>query len=140
MQSAAIEADPRAAGLYVLDMGEPVRILDLAERFIRAHGLRPRIVEAGGDEDASSESLPTVDVILSGARPGEKLDEELAYASEDLQPTGFDRINAWPGALPDDADIPSMIEDLTKAVAGGEPSGVLEAIRRHVPQLRAGAL
>jgi FlaA1/EpsC-like NDP-sugar epimerase len=81
-----------------------------------------------------------VDIILSGARRGEKLDEELAYATEDLRPTGFDRINAWPGALPDDAGIPAMIEDLTKAVAASEPTGVLESIRRHVPQLRSGAL
>jgi FlaA1/EpsC-like NDP-sugar epimerase len=143
MQSAAIDpkgANGRGAGLYVLDMGEPVRILDLAERFIRAHGLRPRVVEPGGNGIANSESLPMVDIILSGARRGEKLDEELAYATEDLRPTGFDRINAWPGALPDDAGIPAMIEDLTKAVAASEPTGVLESIRRHVPQLRSGAL
>lgn len=136
MQAAAIDApnsDGSAAGLYVLDMGEPIRILDLAERFIRAHGLAPRVVSGAGAADTGS--LPSVDVIVTGIRPGEKIHEELAYANEPLQPTGFEAINAWPGGLPDDVDVPTMIEDLTRAAGSAD---VLEAIRRHVPQMRRG--
>lgn len=136
MQSAAIDApdaDGSTAGLYVLDMGAPIRILDLAERFVRAHGLRPRVV----DRDVPVDSCgPSVDIVVTGIRPGEKLHEELAYQSEELQPTAFDGIDAWPGALPDETDVPAMIADLTSSVAGGDSSGVLEAIRRHVAPMR----
>ena len=63
---------------FVLDMGKPVRIMDLAYRLIEQTGLRPEI------------DIP-VEVI--GIRPGEKLFEELHYASEELVPSGLERIH-----------------------------------------------
>lgn len=54
-------------GLYVLDMGEPVRIMELAEQMIRHNGLRP-----GKD----------IEIKITGIRPGEKLEEELLYPHE----------------------------------------------------------
>jgi len=134
MQSAGVET-PGSAGLFVLDMGEPIRIVELAERFVRAHGLQPRVV--GRDEPINPAPGPTVDIAITGIRPGEKLHEELAYRSEALRPTGFDGIRAWPGALPDATDVPGMIEDLSRAVAG-DSREVVDAIRRHVPEMGAG--
>jgi len=58
--------------IFVLDMGEPVRIRDLAEQMIRLSGLEP-----GKD----------INVVYTGLRPGEKLYEEILHASEGLQPT-----------------------------------------------------
>ena len=63
--------------LFVLDMGNPVRILDLAENMIKLAGLKPY-------ED--------IDIIETGLRPGEKLYEELLIKSEDLKKTDNDMI------------------------------------------------
>jgi FlaA1/EpsC-like NDP-sugar epimerase len=63
--------------LYLLDMGEPVRIRDLAEQMIRFYGLEP-------EEDIGIEYV--------GLRPGERLDEKLVWDFETPIPTDFDRI------------------------------------------------
>lgn len=48
--SATLDEQP-SGGVYVLDMGEPIRVLELAERFVRAHGYEPRVVKATGRGD-----------------------------------------------------------------------------------------
>jgi FlaA1/EpsC-like NDP-sugar epimerase len=63
--------------LYLLDMGEPVRIRDLAEQMIRFYGLQP---------------IEDIDIEYIGLRPGERLDEKLWRDSEVPRPTGHDRI------------------------------------------------
>lgn len=68
------EARLEASAVYVLDMGAPIRIADLAERMIQLHGLRPH------------DDIP---VKFVGLRPGEKLYEELAHSAEDLVPAPF---------------------------------------------------
>ena len=61
-----------SGGLFVLDMGQELRIVDLAERLVRARGLRPH---------------RDVEFRYTGLRPGEKLHEELAGPGEQLAPT-----------------------------------------------------
>lgn len=68
--------------IFLLDMGEPIRILDLAEELIELHGLRPR-------ED--------IDIIFTGIRPGEKIEEELMYENEVLRPTRHPKIRVVEG-------------------------------------------
>ncbi|NLG32991.1 MAG: polysaccharide biosynthesis protein, partial [Syntrophomonadaceae bacterium] len=63
--------------IFVLDMGEPVKIMDLAADLIRLHGLEP-------DKDIKIE--------ITGIRPGEKLYEELFNANESMTTTYHDRI------------------------------------------------
>jgi FlaA1/EpsC-like NDP-sugar epimerase len=63
--------------IFILDMGEPVRILDLAENIIRLSGFVPY-------ED--------IDIVFTGLRPGEKLHEELSYGAEDVKKTAHDKI------------------------------------------------
>jgi FlaA1/EpsC-like NDP-sugar epimerase len=63
--------------IFILDMGEPVRILTLAENIIRLSGFIPY-------ED--------IDIIFTGLRPGEKLYEELSYRGEDLRKTKHEKI------------------------------------------------
>jgi FlaA1/EpsC-like NDP-sugar epimerase len=63
--------------LYLLDMGEPVKIRDLAEQMIRFYGFEP-------DKD--------VKIVYTGVRPGEKLDEKLIAPNERTVETGFNRI------------------------------------------------
>lgn len=67
----------RGGEIFVLDMGEPVKILDLAEQIIRLHGLSP---------------YTDIDIVFSGLRPGEKLFEELFYPDENLIATSHPKI------------------------------------------------
>ncbi len=131
MQAASIDAVP-GAGVYVLDMGEPVRILDLAQRFVQRHGFTPRVVTHSGTAGADE-----IEILVVGARPGEKIHEELAYRAEQLTPTRFAGINAWIGT--EGHDTAAMIADLEAVRDCTDPARVVEAIRRHVPQLRSRA-
>lgn len=89
---AAGESDDRcgsAAGeVFLLDMGQPIRILDLAKRFIQAQGLEPGV---------------DMQIQITGVRPGEKLFEELAYSGEDMLPTAHESIHLWRSAKAPDA-------------------------------------
>lgn len=78
LQAAALPAEMNAdGGVYVLDMGEPVKIDDLARQMILLHGLKP-------DHD--------IIVRYTGLRPGEKLFEEIFYAAEQVRLTDADGV------------------------------------------------
>ncbi len=78
----------RGGEIFVLDMGEPVRIVDLARELITLSGLRP-------GED--------IEIVFTGSRPGEKLFEELSIEGEDIQPTKHPKIKIWKN-IPFDSD------------------------------------
>lgn len=135
-QSAALEpagSQGRAAAVYVLDMGKPLRILDLAERFARAQGLEPRL-HGAEQQRPDTAAGAAIDIVFTGIRPGEKLDEELAYEAEDLQPTGHPGISAFAGAAPR-TNCAAMIADLAAVRASRDRESVLSAIRRHLPEI-----
>lgn len=159
VQAAAMEpAEPGTAPVHVLDMGRPIRILDLAVRFARAHGLAARVrydtladpSVLGGLTDlpaaepgSDAADRPTVEIVFTGARPGEKLHEELAYAAEQLRPTAHPGINAWAGPAPEGADAGAgleMITDLAAVRNSSDRAAVLAAMRRHVPEMPASVL
>ena len=71
------ESEGQGERIYVLDMGEPVRIADLARQMIRLAGLRPEA---------------DVKIVFTGLRPGEKLTEELFHTAEALAPTRYSGI------------------------------------------------
>ena len=79
LQAAALSSrsNQHDASLYVLDMAEPVSIISLAERMIRLKGMRP-------DKD--------IKITITGLRPGEKLNEAVFYADEDVQPTEIEGV------------------------------------------------
>ncbi|WP_018140845.1 nucleoside-diphosphate sugar epimerase/dehydratase [Thioalkalivibrio sp. ALJ7] len=79
-----IQAGAMAEGgeVYVLDMGEPVKILDLARRMIRLHGRQ--VKEDGYPEDG-------IEIVFTGLRPGEKLYEELLIG-DNVEPTPHSKI------------------------------------------------
>jgi FlaA1/EpsC-like NDP-sugar epimerase len=82
LQAAALA---QGGDLFVLDMGEPVRILDLAQRMIRLSGMRPGI---------------DIEVRVTGVRPGEKLVEELLNEDEPAQVTVHESISRISPTLP----------------------------------------
>src|SRR5687768_12902562 len=100
MQAGAIG---KGGEIFVLDMGEPIRILDLAEELIRRSGLR-----TGED----------IVIQFSGIRPGEKLYEELANDNEETRPTMHPKINVWQLPPADPARVARGL-DLLNSAAGG---------------------
>jgi FlaA1/EpsC-like NDP-sugar epimerase len=145
-----IEGRSGAVGVYVLDMGEPVKIVDLASRFVRAHGMTARIVgnrttvdapqDLAHSRTARAREGQTIDVVVTGIRPGEKLHEELAYAAEQLLPTGHPGVRAWagPGFGADvAAAVTEMVAEMGEVRFSPDPARVVGAIRRHVPEMRA---
>jgi FlaA1/EpsC-like NDP-sugar epimerase len=77
IRSGSLRSSPEGVPVYVLDMGDPVRIVELARDMIRLSGLEP-------DRDIA------VDVV--GRRPGEKLHEQLFNPDERAQPTAAEKI------------------------------------------------
>ena len=74
-----IQAGAMAKGgdVFVLDMGKPVRILNLAKSMIRLHGLTPYMMDADGQTDSETGDIA---ILFTGLKPGEKLHEELLIA------------------------------------------------------------
>jgi O-antigen biosynthesis protein WbqV len=116
----AVEEPNEANGsIYVLEMGKPVKILDLAHQMIQLAGLKP-------EED--------IRVKVTGLRPGEKLSEELFHSAELLRPT------AHPGlrlACPRHADLETVrehIDVLTEACMRLEKDKVDWLLREFIPE------
>ncbi len=109
-----------AADVFVLEMGEPVRIMDLARNMIRLAGYEP-------DTDIAIEII--------GTRPGEKLHEELLNRDERAQPTTADRIvRAVRDAPLDPGWVEETVARLESLVASGDEAGLAE----HVLELMDG--
>ncbi len=137
LQAAAMSGDSGECSgeVFVLDMGEPINIFQLAQRFIRACGFDPVIGRPVGST-VSSRSVP---IILSGSRPGEKLHEQLAYEAEQLCTTAHPGIAelAHDEALGADS-IEEMIHAFERVRTSSSRQEVLEMIARYVPTLPSG--
>jgi FlaA1/EpsC-like NDP-sugar epimerase len=105
--------------IFVLDMGEPVRIVDLARNLILLSGLRP-------DEDIKIE--------FSGIRPGEKLYEELSTLDEGTLPTSHDKINVFAGAALPWCIMENQLESLTEACSARNLKKLVLLLKDLVPE------
>lgn len=103
--------------IFVLDMGEPVRIYDLAENLIRLSGLT-----VGED----------IEIKVTGLRPGEKLYEELNMADEPTEPTANGAITVIKGVRPEVADVETRLSALEKAL-DLDRDDVKRALQEAVP-------
>jgi len=117
--------------VFVLDMGAPVKILDLARRFLQTLGLRAEGVDPG----AAPGNGPTIKLRFTGIRPGEKLYEELAYTHEALIETKVPGVLAWKGPAPTQDEVTRIVADLSAVRLSPDPDTVLNTLRRHVPEL-----
>jgi FlaA1/EpsC-like NDP-sugar epimerase len=104
--------------IFVLDMGTPVKIVDLARNLIRLSGLRP-------DHD--------IRIVYTGLRPGEKLYEELFSSRETLDHTGVSGIlSAFPRPV-DQSMILRIFDEMERLVAGNNGPAALRLLRSTVP-------
>lgn len=104
--------------LYVLDMGKPVKIYDLAEEMIRLSGLEP---------------YKDIDIIETGLRPGEKLYEELLIKTEEMDKTENDLIFIERDKPLSEEEIQKKLEILEEALATGHNTAVKEALMKVIP-------
>ncbi len=126
IQASGIPALPGSAGVFVLDMGEPVRIADLARRFLEHRGLEPGV---GG-----------IEIQITGARPGEKLHEELAYSAEELEPTDIPGVRSWGGGSIAPSEIDPLIAKLDAIRSSPAPAQVLSVLRSCLPEMTPQAI
>jgi O-antigen biosynthesis protein WbqV len=109
----------REGGIFVLDMGSPVKIVDLARRMIRLAGLRP-------DED--------VEIRFTGLRPGEKLFEEMFHGQEPPRPTQFPGLLVATPRTADAALVGRALDEMAAAARGGHGKLALAQLARLVPE------
>ena len=103
--------------VFVLDMGSPVRVMDLAENLIRLNGFEP-----GRD----------IEIICTGMRPGEKLFEEILSAEDGVDQTLHEKIFVARFSSPPAADfLEKSLADFRRA--GSDPVHIRTALKRHIP-------
>ncbi len=113
----------RDGGIFVLDMGEPVKIVDLARRMVRLAGLRP-------DED--------VEIRFTGLRPGEKLFEELFHGREAPKRTAHEGLLVATPRTADAALVGRALDEMAQAARGGHAKLALAQLSRLVPEFARG--
>jgi FlaA1/EpsC-like NDP-sugar epimerase len=104
--------------IFVLDMGEPVRILDLARKMVLLSGFRPDI---------------DIPIVFSGMRPGEKLFEELRTLEENTASTPHAQIRVFSGLAPQPEAIRRALDDLKRAVEERAAARVVSLLQQMVP-------
>ncbi|WOI12274.1 nucleoside-diphosphate sugar epimerase/dehydratase [Thalassospira lucentensis] len=107
--------------IFVLDMGRPVKIIDLARQMILLSGLRP-----GKD----------IDIKVTGLRPGEKLYEELFHDGEPPEPTETDGVMLAAPRVVDYALIKQVFDELGESAASRDTHKTLELMSRLVPEFQ----
>ncbi len=112
-----IQAGSMAEGgeIFLLDMGEPVKIIDLARNMIALAGHEVRDA-ANPDGD--------IDIVVTGLRPGEKLYEELLIADEHAAETEHPKIMKALESSPSDSVLEELLVRLQEGIDGGDESAV----------------
>jgi O-antigen biosynthesis protein WbqV len=111
--------------VYVLNMGQPVKIVDLAERMIRLSGLQP-----GHD----------IDIVFTGMRPGERLNEILFATEEPTVEIGVAGIMAAKPNEPPMESLRQWIAALERAIAGDDLATIRAVLKDAIPEFGASAV
>jgi FlaA1/EpsC-like NDP-sugar epimerase len=118
----AADLEGASGDVFVLEMGDPVRILDLARNMIRLAGYQP-------EEDVAIE--------ITGPRPGEKIHEELFNVDERSEPTEASRIVRAAREKPLDPDwVERTVADLERLVVAGDETGLAQRVVELVAERR----
>ena len=107
--------------IFLLDMGEPVKIVDLARRLISLSGFQ-------ADKD--------VEIVFTGLRPGEKLHEELYWQGEGIVPTENRKITMWKPDGLDTATLFSQLKELEKSIEANDAIVVITTLGEIVPEAK----
>ncbi len=107
--------------IFILDMGEPVKIVDLARDMINLSGLEP-------DKD--------IKIVFTGLRPGEKLYEELLTEGEEITATLHEKIKVAGAEKIDWQALLEKIENLLESIQNGFSQRTIEKIREIVPEFQ----
>ncbi len=130
LQAATI-ADPAmpAGRVHVLDMGEPVRIVDLARRFVAAHGLVATELAEGTPIRGGE-----IGLVFTSPRPGEKIHEILAQPGRTLGATSHPAIRTWDGPVPDAPAVRRLVRmaDSPPGTDAGRAADAVHAAIRAV--------
>ena len=110
-----------ASEIFVLEMGQPVRIADLARNLIRLSGLEP-------DRD--------IPIIYTGLRPGEKLFEELMLEGEGVKPTSHPKIRVLDGGPVSFEQVRLWLDELSALVEAKNVHGLVQIFQRIVPEYK----
>jgi O-antigen biosynthesis protein WbqV len=109
------------ASVFVLKMGQPVRIYELAERMIRLAGFEP------GEE---------IEIEVTGARAGERLNEILFAREEPMADTGIDGVMAARPVFADRARVDGWLAALDEAVAAGDRAAAERVFEDAIPEFK----
>lgn len=107
--------------IYLLDMGEPVKVVDLARQMITLSGFRP-------GED--------IDIEFTGVRPGEKLFEELRTEGEDIEPTVHPKVLVWKCRPTDWARVQKSLEEFASLANCPDREAIVAALQRLIPEYK----
>ena len=105
--------------IFVLDMGKPVKIVDLARQMIELSGLQPDV---------------DIQIEFMGMRPGEKLFEEISHKAENIAPTIHAKIFRLVSSPPDLETIRQELKKLRSEMPGATPSQVKAMLKAIVPE------
>jgi O-antigen biosynthesis protein WbqV len=119
LQASSIKVNDERGAIFVLDMGEPLKIKDLAMQIIKMAGLRPDI---------------DIEIVYTGIRPGEKLFEELFYASEQPKKTAHQSIMlACPVSL-EQSMLLQLLNDIEVSALSYNQAETLSLLKKIVPE------
>ncbi len=109
----------RGGEIFVLEMGAPVKIVDLARNLVQLSGLTP-------ERD--------IQFVYTGLRPGEKLFEELRLDGEGVKPTSHEKIRVLDGGVVDFAAVEHWLEELSTLVDTKNVYGLVSKLQAIVPE------
>ena len=121
LQAAALGAAGRgtAGRIFILDMGKPVKILDLAKRMIQLHSTR---------------QAQKIEIVFTGIRPGEKLHEELVHQSEALIPTSTEGLMLVEPRQSDYQELKQALEQMSRLIAAQDHAAAIKLLEQLAPE------
>ncbi|MCH8005912.1 MAG: polysaccharide biosynthesis protein [Planctomycetes bacterium] len=133
IQSAALVDSEASGTVFLLDMGQPIKVLDLAHGFAALHGLEARVVDTPRAAAEPEGACPTIEIVFTTPRPGEKLHEELVAETDAIRPTAHPDIQSIHLASPDPDLVDRIIRLLSPGNRPREAAAIVHTLRNLVP-------